>query len=229
MDQLDIKKYIGVFLITAAIFFTALYVSNTLNERRLEEVKSIEDRIAIDLLSSETQYALLQETVCSQVNESILSGQLNDLAQKLEYSESRLSFDEREFSYLKKYYSLLEMKDYLLMKKLDERCGTDTVFILYFYSNEGDCPECKDMGPVLTHLREKYPSLRVYSFDYNLDLSALGTLTSIYGIKTESLPAIVLEGKVYSGFMDRKEVESLLPSELIDLMEQAATTTEQGV
>ncbi|NIS28287.1 thioredoxin family protein [candidate division KSB1 bacterium] len=225
MQKPDWKKYIGVFIITAAIFATALYVSNALNEQRMQEVRAIEDKIAIDLLSSETQYALLQETICSEVNESILSSELNALARRLEYGERSLSLNTPEFIHLKKYYSLLEIKDYLLMKKLDEKCGTDTVFVLYFYSNEGDCPECKKMGPVLTHLREKYPELRVYSFDYHLDLSAVRTLTSIYELTPAELPAIILNSEVYSGFRDSEEMEALLPDTLLSVQELKALAT----
>ena len=73
------------------------------------------------------------------------------------------------------------------MQKIKDRCGsTQTnggLSIMYFYSNKGDCSDCEREGFVLTKLREDYPELRVYSFDYNLDLSALQTLVSIYNIK----------------------------------------------
>jgi hypothetical protein len=65
------------------------------------------------------------------------------------------------------------------MQQISQKCKTKPVYVLYFYSNAGDCPECSRAGDVLTYLRQTYPSLRVYSFDYNLDLSALQTLIAL--------------------------------------------------
>jgi hypothetical protein len=46
------------------------------------------------------------------------------------------------------------------------------------------------MGYVLTALRNKYPDLRVYSFDYHFDLGAIETLKSIFKVK-DQLPALI--------------------------------------
>ena len=96
------------------------------------------------------------------------------------------------------------------MKKITTKCDLDPVFILYFYSNEGDCSDCVRAGHILSYLREKYPTLRVYAFDYNLDLSALRTLISINEIEN-TLPAMVIEDEVYYGFTRLEDVESILP------------------
>ena len=96
----------------------------------------------------------------------------------------------------------------MLVKKLDAKCKTKPISILYFYSS--DCKDCDKEGYVLTFLREQYPDLRVYSFDYNLDLSALKTLASIYGV-TSNLPALVIKEKLYSGFQSLETIKSLIP------------------
>lgn len=231
MRAVDWQKYLLVFAITLAIFGTALYISNVASEKRLAEIKSIEDKIAIDILSSETQFNLLAESSCSDVSSRpVLSEELNSLAAKLSYTEESLGADNEEVINLKRYYSLLQIKDYLLMTKIAEKCGTKPLVVLYFYSNIGDCPECERMGYVLTFLRNEYPELRVYSFDYNLDLSALRTLRSILKIEN-SLPAIVVKGKTYYGFKSIEEFEEIVP-ELKELRlraeaEKAATSSEE--
>ena len=117
-----------------------------------------------------------------------------------------------EISDLKKFYSLLQIKDYLLMKKISERCKMDSVFVLYFYTTESNCAECTKQGYVLTALREKYPEFRVYSFDYALDLPAVKTLISIYDVEDTKLPAMVINGKLVTGFKSVEEVEKMLPA-----------------
>src|SRR3989338_3400637 len=129
--MLNWKKYFAVFVITSVIFSTALYVSNRLNERRLNEIRAIGDNISIDLLSSETQFALLQETSCAYISQSILSKELSAIERRVAYAEENLSGGSEELTQLKKNYSLLEIKDYLLMKRLDEKCKIGSVFILY--------------------------------------------------------------------------------------------------
>lgn len=205
----DIKKYVLVFLITAAIFGTAIYINNFLNDRRIEEIRAIENNIAIDILSSETQYALLSESSCANLTGSVLSQEINSLAEKLSYMEERLGTDDAEVVRLKRYYSLLQIKDYLLMKKVSSQCGTKPVTMLYFYSNRGDCEDCTKTGYILTYLREKYPKLRVYAFDANLDLSAIKTLRALYSVK-DILPVITIDQKVLYGFQDKETIEKEL-------------------
>ena len=125
--------------------------------------------------------------------------------------EVRLGSTNQEVVSLKKQYSLLEIKDYLLMQQISKKCGIKPVFILYFYSNQRDCPECGRAGDVLTYLRQTYPELRVYSFDYNLDLSALQTLIALRKVKTP-LPAFIINNRapVY-GFKTLDEMGALIP------------------
>ena len=220
-SMIDTKKYIFTFIITTAIFVTAFFASTFFSSKRVESVKSIQDNIAVDILSSETQFDLLKEVPCGNVNDSILSPELSTLGDKLSHTENERGEKDQDVLYLKKYYSLLEIKDYLLSKKLVEKCGSTKkpVFIIYFYSNKGDCPECTREGFVLTRLKEKYPDLRVYSFDYNLDISAIASMKTIYRV-TSALPSIVIADKTYTGFKSVEELEALLPESL-----QEATST----
>ncbi|HEY1037211.1 MAG TPA: hypothetical protein VGE62_01360 [Candidatus Paceibacterota bacterium] len=210
---LDKSKYLLTFLITAIIFGSMLYVNSMLDSRRIADVKSVQDQISLDLLSSETQFSLLKETSCRNLSDSILSQELNSLATKLSYLESNNSANNlEELTYVKKYYSLLQIKDSILMQQLGQKCtGTKPISILYFYGNKSDCSECEKMSYVLTYLRQQYPELRIYSFDTNLELSALETLKSIYGIKPTELPALVYNDEAFVGFKTIEEVREMIP------------------
>ena len=209
---MDWKKYIFSFLITGAIFATSLFASNYFNQKKLNEIKNIESRIAVDILASETQFSLLEELSCRDIGNSFLSQELASLGEKLSYTENARGADDEEVINLKKYYSLLQTKDYLLMNKIREKCGTRTLSVIYFYSNEdGQCADCEKEGYVLTRLREEYPELRVYSFDYNLDLSVLQTLISIYGIERQ-LPAILVNDKTHYGFKSVDDIKNIIPA-----------------
>lgn len=224
MYKADWKKYFIVFLITLGIFATAFYVSIRLNDKKLEEIQTIQNRVSIDILSSETQFALLSESSCGTVSDSSLSKDLDSLGAKLSYAEDNINSNQEEIMWLKKNYALLEIKDYVLMKKLAQKCEVKPVYILYFYSNkEGVCPDCEKEGVVLTELRRKYPGLRVYSFDYDLELPAQKTLVALYKMK-DTLPALVINDKTEYGFKSVEDVETLIP-ELADMSGENATTT----
>src|SRR3989344_6048410 len=229
--MINSKKYIAAFAITAVIFGTAIYVSNLLGQKKLEDVRSIENRVALDILSSETQFALLEETSCRDIDPGFLSKELGSIGERLTYAENQIEFNTNDLEYLKLSYFLLEIKDYLLMKRLTEKCGIKPTFILYFYSTEDSCEDCERMGYVLTALRDKYPDLRVYSFDYHFDVGAINTLVSIYKIKPD-LPAMIINTQTYYGFHAIEDLEETVPAlrELARrarILEVSATSTER--
>ncbi|HEV7702020.1 MAG TPA: hypothetical protein VGO63_01075 [Candidatus Paceibacterota bacterium] len=206
MTQIDWKKYLIVFLITIALFLTASYISNYLGNKKIDQIKTIQDKLAIDILSSETQFSLLSELSCKNISDSVFSNELDELGGKLEWGQENLG-NADELAYLKKYYSLLEIKDYLLSKKISQQCKVKSAFILYFYTTAENCSVCERESLVLSTLRDRYPELRVYSFDYSTDLSAVKAMLQIYKIKDTELPAVVLEDEVLTGFHSVEELE----------------------
>jgi hypothetical protein len=226
--EISWKKYTYTFLITAVIFITAIYVSNYFSQKRINEIKDIESQISIDISASETQFSLLSELSCREISSGLLSKELATLGDRLSYTEENRGSDDAEVLNLKKYYSLLQIKDFLLIQKIKDKCGSSSgnsgPFIMYFYSNKGDCTDCQREGFVLTKLRQDYPELRVYSFDYNLDLSALQTLISVYNID-KKLPAILINEKAYYGFQSVDDIKNALPAlKAIDALNAKAAT-----
>ena len=210
--EISTKKYIIVFLITAGIFAVAFIVSNYINDKRYEVIKTTADKISIDILSLETQFELFQESSCASLSNPVLSDEINALADRLSYAENQRGIDDEDVITLKKYYSLLEIKDYLVMKKVDNRCDVNPISILYFYTNDEGCEDCAKQGYVLTKLRSDYPLLRIYSFDYDLDLNAVKTLITINKIPKDQLPALVIEGKTYTKFQSVEDIRKIIPA-----------------
>lgn len=210
---IDWKTYIISFFITALIFASAFGVNSLLNSKKEADIKNVQDQIALDILSSETQFDLLKEVSCKNVDDSLLSKEINSLATKLSYMEgtSNNVGTNSELQYLKKYYSLLQIKDYILMQQLSGKCNFKPISILYFYGNKDVCPQCVDMGLILTKLRESYPEVRIYSFDTNLQLSALNTLRTINKISETQLPAVIVGDQTITGFRKYDDLKKLIP------------------
>jgi hypothetical protein len=228
---IDWKRYIVTFFITVFIFIVAFSFSNNLNNKRVEDIKRIQDSIATDILSSETQFTLLSELSCSNVGNATLSNELNSIAERIDSSAKDLGNNNEEVQFLKKYYSLLEIKDYLLMRRISTQCGKKFMFALYFYDTQTECRDCDKAGYVLTYLRSRYPQLRVYSFDRNSDVSAVQTLIAILKIKDPS-PVVVLGNETIVGYKEKEEMEKTLKQiypketqEALEALRKAATST----
>lgn len=197
--------------ITIVLAGTLAYAVNYLNQARVAELSVIEDQLSIDSLSLETQFSLLEAAPCDSSASSVtLTSELADFGSRLSYAENQLGSDNPQVIRLRERYSLLEIRDYLITKRLSESCRTKPVTVLYFYSNAGDCADCDRAGYALSYLRNTYPALRVYSFDYNLDLGALKTFIAVAKVK-DTLPAFIINGKHYYGFTSLDDLEKQFP------------------
>lgn len=211
-------------IISLVIFMSGFLASNVLTSKKLESLQNVEDDISLNILSSETEYDILKEVSCDNwQNQTALTKEIGQMADNLSTLEANNPKDDRIIS-AKKRYSLLLIKDYLLSKRIAENCKTKPTFVIYFYGNADVCPECVKTGYALSSLRSDYEKLRVYPLDYNLDLPLIKTLGSLYGVKQEQLPAIIINNKMYVGLNDKDDIDALLPKEV---KENTSTTTKK--
>ena len=209
--SLVVRNALIALVITAVLAGTVAYTVNYLNNARIAELGALEDKLSVDTLSLDTQFSLLEAAPCdSAASSTTLTGELADLGDRLSYEENQLGSDDDQVVRLKEQYSLLEIRDYLITKQFAAACGTKPVTVLYFYSNAGTCKDCDKAGYALSYLRNTYPTLRVYSFDYNLNLGALRTFITLNKVN-DSLPAFVINGKRSYGFTSLADLEKQFP------------------
>lgn len=204
----DKKKYIIVLLITVGIFIVVFGLVSFLNNKKIAHVGDLQRKITVDLLATETQFELLKTAPCDLLNSNVLSQELGDFGNKLDLAESNQGSNDPDVLQLKKYYSLLQVKDYLLTQELADKCNVDVDSLLYFYGD--DCPECTKQGYVLTEFKKQYPELRIYSFDTDLDFSVIETFTSLYDFG-EEFPTIIVGEDSYQGLQKISDLEELFP------------------
>lgn len=207
-------------LVTIAIAATVVSAVRYLDRQRVAQLNELQTRLATDTLSIETQFALLEEAGCENLSEgNTLSQEMANLGERLSFAEGQVGAGDEQVIELKKQYTLLQIRDYLLTKRLAEACNVDPTVALYFYSNEPNaCEDCDRASLALSYLHETNPALRVYSFDYNLDLGALKTLISVEKVRPE-FPAFVIDGTRVYGFEDIEDFKLNFPEDYF------ATTT----
>jgi len=224
--EINWQKYFLVLFVTLLIFGSGFFLSDYLNKKRINQLTSLQQNLRIDILSLETQFSILTQAPCENLNESTLTKELYEISQKLTSVGNTLGREHPYFLQLKKYYSILELKHWLLLKRAARECNLDLSFIIYFYSDEKKCPDCQKQGFILSYFRKKYPFLRIYSFDYDLELSALGALKSIYSLE-EKLPIIIVNDEVYYGFKKKEQLEEILRKYIQLEPSQESTSTEE--
>jgi hypothetical protein len=217
-------------VITMLIIGSVVYAINYLNQQRVVQLNTIESQLSTDTLSIETQYSLLENAPCSSfitgssTEDTLLSQEVSSLGDKLSYTEDHLGKKDAQVLQLKQQYALLEIRDYILTQRLAQTCHLSPTIVLYFYTNTSECKDtCARAGYALSYLHQTYPGLRVYSFDYNLDLAALKTLESIEKIQP-NFPAFTINHKPVYGFTSLLDFEKNFPPSLFATSTTATTT-----
>lgn len=208
------KKYISSLLITLTIFILVFVFVGRLNRDRIQHLNSLQQQISIDLMAVETQFDLLKTAPCSSMTQSLLSRELGELGTKLDFALEKQGNANPEVINLKKHYSLLQVKDYLLMQELAGKCDVQVDALLYFYTN--DCADCRRQGYVLTAFKTDYPDIRIYSFDMDLDFPVIGTFASLYDLNG-IYPILIADGTRYEGFQSRENLEEIFAEYIHEL------------
>lgn len=212
MNSLLARNVIISLVITALLIGTVIYAINYLNNQRVEQLSDLQNQLATDTLSVETQFQLLESASCEDLaGGNALSQEVSDLGDRLSVAESQLGNTNQQVVQLKEQYTLLQIRDYLLTQRLTQTCGFKPTVVLYFYSDKpGSCPDCDRASYALSYLHSLNPNLRVYTFDYDLDLAALDTLEQVEKIQPK-FPAFVINGKRSYGFTSLDDFEKLFP------------------
>ena len=210
------RRFLYVFFFTTLVFFLGLFLGNLMANSKLQDIEDIQQNLQIQTTTTEIEYLLFSEEPCLLEVSDTLGNQLYQLGEKLTFMEGQIGEKNEKVSVLKEYYSLLEMRHWLLLKKIKNECATDYNIVLYFYSE--NCKQCDEQGFLLTYLREKYPSLRlkVYSFDMDLENSALSSLQKLYGVT--NYPTLVINEKIYPNFVNRKQFEEIFDVEISEIL-----------
>ena len=202
------SRFLAAFFLTALIFLLIIITNNYFNETKLNSISSAYNDARIDALDAELQYNILTENPCLALNFEPLGDELFELGGKLTSMEDSMGKENTQVIDLKKYYSILEARQWLFLKKASKECKMSTTTILFFYSNRDDCGSCEKQGFVLNYVRKNMPDVYVYSFDVNLDISAIRALKLTYNV-TE-VPSIVVNDNVYREFKDSDEIIKMI-------------------
>lgn len=211
MRPISWKTYAAAFVISAFLFgfgiLVGVFLTQSVNdslELQLEALKGRSGEVEL-LLSMNVSQALLCPSLQAQLSE--FDRQTTALGSRLDVLETSRGRTDSTVLRLKKEYMVQQVRDFLLVRKINGYCGTAIPILLYFYTNQ-DCPECTRQGLVGPALKQKRPDVMIYALDIDLKTPIVDALQKINGITT--YPSLVVNGKTLQGFQSVEQIESKL-------------------
>jgi hypothetical protein len=127
------------------------------------------------------------------------------LPSKLEVYE-KYSEVQPEYTRLKRDYTLLSIRSWLLSLDVKEKCGEEIIPALYFYSR--DCNSCINQSYVLDDLKGENPNFSAFIVDFNLDEPIVKIIKNVYNV-TE-VPSFIINDKLYSGYQSLEQMKKII-------------------
>lgn len=202
--------------------FSGLYVSKTVEQRQkidltrveLQQQQEIEYLVDyVNNLEGDLQNFQLQEIFINSLSRrdacELAETYFSQTAANLDYYwrvlPSRLEEYEREgntdeeYEAVKKQYTKLSLRAWLISRNNDRQCETNIIPLLYFYS--ADCTDCTHQGEELDRLRDNMSAenktVIAFTLDSNAPEPAVALIKQYYNV-TET-PAIIAREKVLQG------------------------------
>lgn len=108
---LPLRNALLAFFITVLIIITVFYAINYLDRKRLSELDIIQNQLATDTLSIETQFSLLETAPCEdQTSGTELAKEVSNLGDRLAQAESRLGSTNAQVVELKRILALTDTR-----------------------------------------------------------------------------------------------------------------------
>ncbi len=217
------KRLLITASVTAIIIYslgalTGYFIQEKVLSRTQEELKKIQEEFFVykQNLENVQLEQLYLTTYQGDLNCKILVSLINEMQDKLTYFWSKLptklevyeKYSEIQPDYinLKRDYTLLSIRVWLLSLNVKEKCGEEIIPVLYFYSK--DCDKCIDQSYVLDNMKKENPNFSAFIVDYNLDESIVKVIKNVWNVT--KVPSFIIGNKLYSGYQDLKRMKEII-------------------
>ena len=209
--------YVKALVITAIVFALGLSLGwyldwtraqaaqNELDSLRLQAEEARVGMVFFETFKSDPQF-------CS-VFGSEMSAQLRRVGLLGEQLETLREANKLDASYysLKRQYVLFNTELWLRSENLKKLCGSATTTILYFYPENGDCPNCGSQANELLQLKRSCPeSVWLFALPTDLDVTVVEMLVQRFGVA--QTPSLVVDGQTFGGMHAATELRERFPA-----------------
>lgn len=214
-----VNLYVKTFFVSFIIFSLGIILGINIESFIVSDFAGQTNQVENSMQEMELEMlyfqSIKQNDSCSFLNEIVRRTNINldKLSEELsQYSKEKMLFTRNDVDELKRRYTLLLIKNWLLQEKIKEQCGTNTISVLYFYDTK-NCEDCLIQGKVLSlfkySLKEK---IMIFPIDINIDSSMVKILIEKYNITVR--PSLEVDEIVYKGILTKDELKTILCSKL---------------
>lgn len=217
------KMFLLAVLVTVVIYFLGMLTGYFLQKDVLlkteEDLKKIQEEFTAYKQNLETIQLeqLYLSTYQGESSCNFLISIINEMQKNLSYFWSKLpsklevyekySQVQPEYLELKRDYTMLSIRAWLLSLNVKEKCGKDIIPILYFYSK--DCESCIEQGNVLDSIRSEDKRVAVFTIDLNLNESIITVIKDTYNIS--EAPSLIIEKNTsFKGFTSESQLKQVI-------------------
>lgn len=218
--KISYKKHLLSFFITLTIFVIVFLSFEILNNKRLNYIK--ERRI--ELKREVNYFSALKIDFCKEVEKSPLVTSFYRITTYLNFMEETLGKDNSEIVELKESFYLIQLEYLNFIKEANHKCAFkyQLIPIILFYSGEEGQEDVEKQKFILSYFESKYSNLRIFSFDYSLDLPEIKKLkleiadkknktTERDGVEEKEASFImIIDNKVFHTVQDLENLEKIL-------------------
>ena len=200
------SKAIAALAITVLIFIGGFMLGNLSLSSKIGAVQDLQNEIYTESMGFEVLFDLAEDNLCEEENIADINYQLTEFGDKLAYLEKK----DADVTALKNQYNSLEIKHFLLISDINEKCGNKYDTILYFYGPTSACKSCLLQGLELSKLKSENLDIMIYSFDYTGDFAPVRNLINTYDV--ERVHTLVINGERYESFLNGDDLRNLVDS-----------------
>lgn len=203
-------RYFYALVSTICLFLIAFYIVFVVNYIELNKVSILQEKIFYDFYNNQLKYSYFGEMECDRQFLDKIGSSMDFQGFLINQLESEKGKEDKEVINRKKYYYLLELSHLSFVKQLNQDCGWDYNFILFFYSNsKEDLSKSESIGKILDYVKTENSNVLIYSFDSSSQDSVVQNLKSLYNI-TEPITLIINEKYSLNDVKNSDQIFSLL-------------------
>jgi len=213
MEQRDFKsktRYFIAFIIATFLFILIISISYYISVIKFNKISISQDELSYSIFEDKLDYTLFNKNICSEENLEKISKDLNFQRAVMYELENKFGKNNENVLFRKKFYLLVQLQHLEYLKTLEEKCGTKTNILFFFYSNnKEEIDESEKWGRILDVYQYKHPNVMVYSFDSDLDSELIKKLKNKYDV-SQPIEIIYNENVIITKLNSINDLENYL-------------------
>ncbi len=170
-------------LLLAIVFSIGVLLGNQWKSYRSDEITNVLQQSELDAESFLVEQELFEnfETNCPLAEKRLgsLGQELWQLGKVLGATDAKERLGEENYAFLKRKYHLMQIRTYILDKKLQEDCNSTRNVILFYFQQQN--PDSEQQGKILDELVKTH-NLHVFAIEYKYSRE-LAFLEDYYDIR----------------------------------------------